>query len=402
MSWIEGVGDEVTITLAVIAVLCIILVAWISTGIRDIPFIRVVIVQLTRRRQHPAETVESLEADLLVHHPDATSEAEVDNDSLAQPTTQEVPADEAEVPPDRTKNDSLNVGEAGTSDQSEDRNTDDSKGSLEEAIAPENVENLTATQLRQRRLEFFKDPSAGDGRDLVTGQCSESKNNADEKCVKAKLPSNDKSKESEIRTPQQKSLSDLASSLLSSELENSRKEHAESGDRETQSVPRENHSTETETADEIRVRLKYLNDTQRLVKASPSETIGNFRRKHFTTELSESKLVRFIFNGQDLRNDSSTLQACNIIDNSVVHCLITQPQEQPGQTANHQDDGFFDIGMFMFPLFGILLGIVWYLRFMYRQFFNVTSTLTLGGITFLFIAAFMSSLRANRPHQHLE
>ena len=278
MSWIEGVGDEVTITLAVIAVLCIILVAWISTGIRDIPFIRVVIVQLTRRRQHPTETVESLEADLLVHHPDATSEAEVDNDSLAQPTTQEVPADEAEVPPDRTESDSLNVGEAGTSDQSEDRNTDDSKDSVEEAIAPENVENLTATQLRQRRLEFFKDPSAGDGRDLVTGQCSESKNNADEKCVKAKLTSNDKSKESEIRTPQQKSLSDLASSLLSSELENSRKEHAESGDRETQSVPRENHSTETETADEIRVRLKYLNDTQRLVKASPSETIGNFRR----------------------------------------------------------------------------------------------------------------------------
>lgn len=277
MSWIEGVGDEVTITLALIAVLCIILVAWISTGIRDIPFIRVVIVQLTRRRQQPAETVESLEADLLVQHPDTTSETEVDNDTSAQPTTQEVPADETKVPPDRTESDSVNVGEAGTSDKTEDGNIDEARGSVED-VAPETVENLTATQLRQRRLEFFKDFSAGDGRDLVTDQCSESKNSADEKCVKAKLPSNDKSKESEIRTPQQKSLSDLASSLLSSELENSRKEQAESGDRETQSVPREDQSTETETADEIRVRLKYLNDTQRLVKASPSETIGNFRR----------------------------------------------------------------------------------------------------------------------------
>ena len=119
-------------------------------------------------------------------------------------------------------------------------------------------------------------------------------------------------------------------------------------------------------------------------------------------ELSESKLVRFIFNGQDLRNDNSTLRACNIMDNSVVHCLITQPQQQPTQAANHQDDGLFDIGLLMFPLFGILLGIVWYLRFMYRQFFNVTSTLTLGGITFLYIAALMSSLRGNRPHQHLD
>ena len=125
-------------------------------------------------------------------------------------------------------------------------------------------------------------------------------------------------------------------------------------------------------------------------------------RKHFPDELSESKLVRFIFNGQDLRNDNSTLQACNIIDNSVVHCLITQPREQPTHSRNQEDDGLFDVGIFMFPLFGLLLGIVWYLRFMYRQFFNVTSTLTLGGITFLYLAAFMSSLRGRRPHQHLE
>ena len=132
------------------------------------------------------------------------------------------------------------------------------------------------------------------------------------------------------------------------------------------------------------------------------EMFNFFFRKHFTSELSESKLVRFIFNGQDLRNDNSTLQACNIMDNSVVHCLITQPQQQPAQAANQQEDGFFDIGHLMVPLFGVLLGIVWYFRFMYRQFFNVTSTLTLGGITFLYIAALMSSLRGNRPHQHLE
>jgi hypothetical protein len=124
-------------------------------------------------------------------------------------------------------------------------------------------------------------------------------------------------------------------------------------------------------------------------------------RRHFSTELSESKLVRFIFNGQDLRNDSSTLQSYNISDNSVVHCLITQPRPEQND-PNHGDDEGLDIGMFMFPLFGLLLGIVWYMRFMYRQLFNVTSTLTLGGITFLYLAAFMSSLRGPRNHEHID
>lgn len=123
-------------------------------------------------------------------------------------------------------------------------------------------------------------------------------------------------------------------------------------------------------------------------------------RRHFEEELSQSKLVRFIFNGQDLRNDASTLQSLNIGDNSVLHCLVTQQPET--RDTRNMEDGSFDVGVFMFPLFGLLLGIVWYMRVMYRQFFNVTSTLTLGGITFLFVAALMSSFRGHRPHEHVD
>lgn len=402
MSWIEGVGDEVTIAATIIAVLSIILVAWVSTGIRDIPFIRVVVVQLTRRRRQAEETVESHEDDLLVQHPDNATEAEPD--PVAEPVTQGVESDAAEGPVDRTDS-NTNIAETEANDEAETETNNKNEDSIdEEDVAPSTVENLSATELRQRRLEFYKDSSSTDGRNQVTDQTLESKNSVDEKSVKDRSSSNGKSKEAEIKSPHQKSLSDLASSLLSTELENSRRGRTESrqSEGESENQPRGSGNQSSETVDEIRVRLKYLNDTQRLVKASPSDTIGNFRRKHFTAELSESKLIRFIFNGQDLRNDNSTLQACNIIDNSVVHCLITQQREQQGQSVNHQDEGLFDIGIFMFPLFGILLGIVWYLRFMYRQFFNVTSTLTLGGITFLYVAAFMSSLRANRPHQHLE
>jgi len=80
--------------------------------------------------------------------------------------------------------------------------------------------------------------------------------------------------------------------------------------------------------------------------------------------------------------------------------LITQQQNTNQQ--NREDENGFDIGVFMFPLFGLLLGCVWYLRFTYRQFFNVTSTLTLGGISFLYLAAYISSFRRPVNLEHVD
>lgn len=167
------------------------------------------------------------------------------------------------------------------------------------------------------------------------------------------------------------------------------------------------HSRETDSETGlITVRLKYLNETQRNVTAAPNVTIGQFRRDHFATELSQNKLVRFIFNGQDLRNDSNTLQNYNIGNNSVVHCLITQVNQQaPPPRQENQDS--FDFGVVVLPIFGLLLCFVWYLRFEYRHFFTATSTFMLIGLTFLFIAAVLASWDSQRhreriPHQHID
>ena len=51
--------------------------------------------------------------------------------------------------------------------------------------------------------------------------------------------------------------------------------------------------------------------------------IKRFVRANFESELADNKWVRFIFNGQDLRDDARTLQACNVGDNCTMHCLIT-------------------------------------------------------------------------------
>lgn len=47
-----------------------------------------------------------------------------------------------------------------------------------------------------------------------------------------------------------------------------------------------------------KIKIKYLNDDLKLVEGKPSQTIGDFKRKHFVPELAANKLVRLVFNGQ--------------------------------------------------------------------------------------------------------
>ena len=297
MSWIEGVGDEVTITVAAIAILAIILVAWISTGIRDIPFIRVVVVQLTRRRRQPQtdSAVERIEAELLVRQPENVLETDdTSGDNVAEPVVAQsensVDFRETEVSAggDNASANSLETNvEEKTDNDSKDNTVENENLETEEDIVPVDVENLNASELRQRRVEFFKGPNQSssvtdngiqDFEQSVVNKANES-NETEEKLE----TSDERGKESETETKSlnSKRLSDLASNLLNEELENSRKEQTDSRNSQTETRSNENQSTGTgsETPDdEIRVRLKYLNDTQRLVTALPSETIGNFRR----------------------------------------------------------------------------------------------------------------------------
>lgn len=128
-------------------------------------------------------------------------------------------------------------------------------------------------------------------------------------------------------------------------------------------------------------------------------------RLHFSSELEDNKIVRFIFNGQDLRNDLSTLRAYNIADNSIIHCLITQNrQNEPDTNARRgTEDDESQMGEFIYPVFGLILGLVWYLRFTYKQYFNAMSTVSLAGVSFIYVLALFSSIRHRRqPHQHLD
>ena len=126
-------------------------------------------------------------------------------------------------------------------------------------------------------------------------------------------------------------------------------------------------------------------------------------RDNFSAEISENLAVRFIYNGQELKQDSQTLQAYNVQNDCVIHCLLSRVQQQATGPQHAQNPDLpIDIGFLMFPLFGLILALIWYCRFSYRNYFNAMSTFSLLGITLLFIIAVLSTFRhhGGEAHEH--
>lgn len=382
MSLIEGFGDEVTIFLAILLVLFIISLAWISTNIRDIPFFSVIIIELTHRRNRNTENANQTEVPSSSEGDSANPRGQTNSESRVESTT---PLSETETTIDNAQHSttldevlSENSQNGEEKETCENPNTDKNVTQEIKADSTDSSQQLNETELRHRRLNFFQGKNE-----------SSTISNPQTMADSLHLNQEPSMQESSVQNPVTESDTKQQGSVpLSAENETV-------------------HSRETDSETGlITVRLKYLNETQRNVTAAPNVTIGQFRRDHFASELSQNKLVRFIFNGQDLRNDSNTLQNYNIGNNSVVHCLITQVNQQ-APTPRPENRGSFDFGVVILPIFGLLLCFVWYLRFEYRHFFTATSTFMLIGLTFLFIAAVLASWDSQRhreriPHEHID
>lgn len=380
MSLIEGFGDEVTIFLGILLVLFIICLAWISTNIRDIPFFSVIIIELTHRRNRNTENANQTE---VLNSPEANPPNPSSQNNSENGVENTIPQSETTLDNEQSSTtadevSSVNSQKGVEEETCENPNTDINVTQETKSDSTDSSQQLNETELRHRRLNFFQ-----------------SKN-------ESSTISNPQTVADSLNLNQEPSVqgSPVQSPVI------------EPINRQQESVPlsAENetvHSRETDSETGlITVRLKYLNETQRNVTAAPNVTIGQFRRDHFAAELSQNKLVRFIFNGQDLRNDSNTLQNYNIGNNSVVHCLITQVNQQ-APPPRPENQGSFDFGVVVLPIFGLLLCFVWYLRFEYRHFFTATSTFMLIGLTFLFIAAVLASWDSQRhreriPHEHID
>ncbi|XP_048451846.1 transmembrane and ubiquitin-like domain-containing protein 1 isoform X2 [Rhincodon typus] len=132
------------------------------------------------------------------------------------------------------------------------------------------------------------------------------------------------------------------------------------------------------------LRLKFLNDTEKIARVRPEDTIGHIKRIHFPHQEHQ---IRLIYQGQLLGDDTRTLSSLHIINNCVIHCHISQnatPQSPAGSHAAEHTETTLNIGGLMLPIFFLMLSVLWYYQINYRQFFTAPATISLVGITILF------------------
>ncbi|XP_059691270.1 transmembrane and ubiquitin-like domain-containing protein 2 [Gavia stellata] len=137
----------------------------------------------------------------------------------------------------------------------------------------------------------------------------------------------------------------------------------------------------------IKIRLKFLNDTEEVAVVRPEDTVGGLKSKYFPGQESQMK---FIYRGQLLQDQGRTLRSLHITDNCVIHCHRSRSAAAaaalPDPSAATPDAGGLQLGAgnLMVPAVMVMLAVVWYLRINYRQLFTAPATVSLIGVTVLF------------------
>lgn len=364
MAIIEGIGDEVIQFLLVIILLLIGIVAWRSTGLSDRQIIRTVLI-LERRSRHQVlaelpvssnsandSSENTIDTGQETNPPDENAQEEASGES-AGPKVDESPESSS-----TSQELECNENQEVLSSCQTDSNPDVSETPTNTSTEPRNqsVDESLSSVLRQRRIAFFQ------------------------------------SRQETLLEHHNGNTGDIMEvSYVSSDQEE--------GDN---IMVASTSGITTPPPGNIRIRLKYLNDDQKLVEGRLEEMLGDFKRRHFAIELAADKLVRLIFNGQVLQHDSETLKSLGLFDNCVVHCLVHQqrarsnsnnagsPVSRRGSstatssntTANDvgaQRD--WDLGNLLFASLSVILGVAWYCRYQYAALFNTTTTVALLGMT---------------------
>lgn len=101
--------------------------------------------------------------------------------------------------------------------------------------------------------------------------------------------------------------------------------------------------------------------------------------------------MKLIYQGRLLQDPARTLRSLNITDNCVIHChrsppgpTASGPSALPTSPSTEPSGLSVNVGSLMVPVFVVLLGVVWYFRINYRQFFTAPATVSLVGVTVFF------------------
>ncbi|XP_053803289.1 transmembrane and ubiquitin-like domain-containing protein 1 [Vidua chalybeata] len=132
------------------------------------------------------------------------------------------------------------------------------------------------------------------------------------------------------------------------------------------------------------LRLKFLNDTERLARVRPGDTVGALKRTYFP---GQEQQVRLIYQGQLLRDDTQSLAGLHLGHLSVLHCHLSPPSVAPTAPGSpgprSPAPAALGVGSLALPLFVLLLALLWYLQLQHRHVFTATATTCLAGLTLL-------------------
>jgi len=165
----------------------------------------------------------------------------------------------------------------------------------------------------------------------------------------------------------------------------------------------------------VKFTIKFLNDTQLEVVTSENEKIGPFKKRHFSQELKEKKIVRLIFNGRVL-DENLTLKEAGIFEECVVHCLTVTPHTPPqadsvangsesvgstGGVRNPNTGGGGEPGFFFVSLLGIILISLWFICFNFgQQLFTQSAVVSLSVLTGIFLIGVVAFYLPVHPIQN--
>ncbi|XP_069490413.1 transmembrane and ubiquitin-like domain-containing protein 2 [Ambystoma mexicanum] len=166
--------------------------------------------------------------------------------------------------------------------------------------------------------------------------------------------------------------------------ESGAEEHLSQETQEAADISADTHSGSLETG-LIKVRLKFLNDTEEIALVRPDDTVAFLKSKSFPGQENQLKLI---YQGQLLQDQTRTLRSLNVTDNCVIHCHVS-----PASTVSRLDTAAvvtepagvtLNLSNLMLPIFVAMLAVIWYFRINYRQFFTAPATVSLVGVTVFF------------------
>lgn len=267
MPLIEGVGDEVTVVFTIFLLFLILCIAWVSTNIQELPFFSVIVIEFTRRQnrnQQQANNVESSE----ISSASSSSSEESTGEQSVQEEPENVANSTCKESNEQTSGATSQVPVPVPVDANEDQDKPNSENHYEgstEGTSGEIIQQetddppVTENELRRRRVAFFSGKSGSSEteqgqieQNSETKVCEESLSNSCTSEIHAKTKSESRGRESEKRDD------DIPRSTTNE------------SDISSDSISSQN--------DKVRIRLKYLNETQRNVEASLEDTVDQFRR----------------------------------------------------------------------------------------------------------------------------